>query len=366
MRSLVVAFAVLAALPAVADGRQSFARALTCGNDGSAHVDGSLNVAVRPHVRARWSGRRIRSARAIATLRGAIDLRVTASAGASCGLQAVPVASWNAPPLRFMAGAVPVVVVPRVTVYLSAEARATLPATSRIRGTVSATAGLRWDGRVHPVGRFSQRLSADAPVVKAHASLGARVTPSVKLLLYGAAGPRFDFGTGLEFDAEPPPKLSVPVELSAGLRLPGLDVGPLTVLSRSIPLPLHRHSTPSAEGSERARIQWDTGADIDLHVWDAEGRHTSFRESGIPGLLLSKDDTDGFGPESVMEDDPAGRALTYGLCYFDGTGPTSVSVRSVDASGSVATSQRTLEREGDSALLGDAYRPQDGWCQPRH
>jgi hypothetical protein len=328
-------------------------------------VDGSLNVALHPHVRAKWSGTRVRSARAVATLRGAVDLRVSASAGAACGLQAVPVATWNAPPLRFMAGAVPVVVVPRITVYLSAEARATLPATARIHGAVSATAGLRYDGRAHPVGRFSQHLSADSPAVKAKASLGARITPSVKLLLYGAAGPRFDFGTGLEFDAGPPRALSVPVDLSAGLRLPGLDVGPLTVLSRSIPLHLGR-STPHAEGSERARIEWDTNADIDLHVWDSEGRHASFRESGIPGLLLSKDDTDGYGPESVAEDAPAGRPLTYGLCYFDGAGRTTVSVRQTDPSGATAESQATLDREGDSALFGDAYRPPVGWCQPRH
>jgi hypothetical protein len=194
-----------------------------------------------------------------------------------------------------------------------------------------------------------------------------RVTPSLELRVYGLAGPRFDFGTGLQFDSGPPRSVSVPVELRAGLQLPGLEVAPVTVLSRSIPL---RRSVPAqtAAPAERAHIDWDTAGDIDLHVWDARGRHTWFRESGIPGVVLSKDDTDGFGPETLEDSDPSGRALTYGLCFFDarGAGPTTVTARLTGAEGTLRTSTATLHAEGDSALVSGDFQPPAGWCEPRH
>jgi hypothetical protein len=298
--------------------------------------------------------------------------------GGSCSLEPEPFATWTAPPLRFFAGPIPVVVVPRVTLYASAEAEAHAPIATRVHGYVRARAGLRYDGAAHAIASFSQRLSADQPTVRSQAAVGARLTPSVELLLYGQAGPRIDLGTGLQLDASPGAdpwwKLSVPVELSAGVRLPGLDLPTQTVLSRSIPLAQARPVGAAPEpGGERARITWDSGADVDLHVWDAEGRHSSYRESGIPGVLLSKDDTNGFGPETFLEDEPAGRTFTYGLCYFDarGAAATNVSVRLTDPGGAVRSSTVTLRGEGDSALIGATppgatAPPPDGWCQARH
>src|SRR4051794_29669495 len=218
-----------AAASAGGPAKQRFSRALSCGPAGSARVNGSLDASLDPSLRFARSGARVRSARAVATLRGGADLAVEATAGASCRLEPTAVTRWTAPPLRFAAGPVPVVVVPRITLYVSAEARAASPVATRIHGTFSATAGIRYARRVRRIGRFTQHLAADPPRARAAASLSARVTPSLELLLYGAAGPRFDFGTGLDFHAGPPRRLSVPVELSAGLRLPGLDVGPLTV-----------------------------------------------------------------------------------------------------------------------------------------
>lgn len=375
MRRVAIAVACVAALlPATAEARvparQRFSRALLCGPSGSARVDGSLNATIEPRLRLAWAGARVRSARAVATLRGRADLGIDATAGAACELEPTPVARWNAPPLRFAAGPVPVVVVPRITLYVAADARAGGPVRTRIHGAVEATAGLRYDGRVHRIGRFIHRLSADSPRTRSSGSLSARLIPSIELLLYGQAGPRFDFGTGLELDLGPPRRLSVPVEFSAGLRLPGLEAGPVTVLSRRIPLHL---SAPAASEAplERARIEWDTPADIDLHVWDESGRHTWFRESGIPGVLLSKDDTDGFGPETLEEDPPGGRRLTYGLCYFanGGAGPTRVSVELPDAGGGVRRSEITLAARGDLAIVdggggGGGPAPGSGWCDP--
>jgi hypothetical protein len=330
-------------------------------------VRGSLSAAVVPDLRLTRAGGRIRSVRAVATLSGSSDIAIDATGGASCGLGETPVATWFAPPIRFIAGPVPVVVVPKITIYVSAEVRAAGAGSTRVHGSLAATAGLRYDGRVHGISRFSQRLSAEPPAVRSEASGDVRLTPSLELRVYGLAGPRFDFGTGLQFDAGPPRAMSLPVELKAGLELPGLDVGPLTVLSRSIPL---RRFLPSqtAVPAERARIEWDTAADIDLHVWDASGRHTWFRASGIPGVVLSKDDTDGFGPETLEETDAAGRPLTYGLCLFDARGATATTVtaRVTDASGEARTSTTALRAEGDSAVVGDGFTPPAGWREPRH
>lgn len=345
MRRVLLVLLVLTVLPAAADARPSFSRALRCGPAGAAHVSGELHATVRPYLRAHK-----RRARAYATLRGNADLTIETSAGASCGLEPTAVAAWNLPPVRFLVGAVPVVVVPHMTLYVSAEARAAQPITTRLHGSMRATAGLSYDGRVRRIGRFSQHFAADPPAGHAQGAVAARITPSVELLLYGQAGPRFDFGTGLEFESGPPRRLVAPVELSAGLSLPGLHVGPYRVLARTFPL--------ANFAADRARIDWDTSADVDLHVWDASGRHTWFRESGIPGLLLSRDDTDGFGPETVEAD---GGDLTYGACDFDdhGAGRTMVTF-----SGGSAV---VLTHEGDGALFpGGSYRPPVGWCQSRH
>lgn len=367
MRRALVAIALVALLPSAAQARsvparQPFARALSCAPGGNARVHGTLAAKIDPDLHATWHGERVRSARALATLHGSADLTVDASAGASCGLGATPVATWNAPPITFDAGPVPIVVVPRVTLYVSAQAHVVVPVTARIRGNLTATAGLRYDGRVHRIGRLHQSLRAKAPRVQGSASADARITPSLELLLYGAAGPRFDFGTGLELDSGPPIRLRAPLVFSAGLRLPGLDVGPYTVLSRTIPLASAR--APRAAASGGARIVWDTRADVDLHVWDARGRHTSFRESGIPGVLLSKDDTDGFGPESLAVDEPGG-PLTYGVCLFDARGAGTTTVTGNLGGGVRRTA--TLRAEGDGAVIGAGeFDPPGGWCQGRH
>ena len=367
MRIAVAATALAVLLPSAAQARsvparQPFTRALSCEPGGTARVRGTLAAKLHPDLQVAWNGDRVKSARALATLRGSADLAVDASAGASCGLGATPVAAWNAPPITFDAGPVPIVVVPRVTLYVSAQAHVSAPVSARIHGSLTATAGLRYDGRVHRIGRLRQTLRAKAPRVRGSASADARITPSLELLLYGAAGPRFDFGTGLELDSGPPVRLRAPLEFSAGLRLPGLNVGPYTVLSRTIPLASAHVPRPAP--SDGARIVWNTRADVDLHVWDERGRHTSFHESGIPGVLLSKDDTDGHGPERLDVEEPTG-PLTYGVCLFDARRADTTTVTARLSGGVRRTA--TLRAEGDGVLIGGGgFNPSSGWCQGRH
>jgi hypothetical protein len=364
---------------AAAASPRAFLAPLSCSPGATGSVDGSLTTTLDPELRLSWSGGSVRAARATVTARGDVDLGVHVGGKVTCSLPEKPVATWVAPPLSAFVGPIPIVVVPRTTLYVSADASTASALDTRIRGPITATAGLEYDGATRAVGSFEQRLTATGPATRADASVGARLTPSVEFLLYGQAGPRFDLSTGLQLDAtgsgDPWWRLSAPVELSAGLRVPGFELGQRTVFSRSFPLaqaaPGSAPSAPPAPSSparERARMTWDTGADIDLHVWDASGRHTWFRESGIPGVLLSHDDTDGFGPETFEEDSPAGRTFTYGVCYFNGVGATHVSMLLTDPDGRQRAPAATLNAPGDSILIGSspagaAFTPPAGWCR---
>jgi uncharacterized protein YfaP (DUF2135 family) len=67
-------------------------------------------------------------------------------------------------------------------------------------------------------------------------------------------------------------------------------------------------------------LTWDSTADIDLQVFDMNGRHSGPQgggiSNGIPGATHSADDSDGFGPETF--DDPSGRRVGYLACYVSG------------------------------------------------
>jgi hypothetical protein len=67
-------------------------------------------------------------------------------------------------------------------------------------------------------------------------------------------------------------------------------------------------------------VTWDSSADIDLQVYDRNGRHSGLlggaMVDGIPGATHSANDTDGFGPETF--DDPSGRKVGYLVCWVSG------------------------------------------------
>src|SRR4051795_2826538 len=368
---------------AAAATRRPFASAFACSS-GVASVDGSLALRLTPTFKLDWSLDGVNEVEAAATVHADAELEARAGAGASCALDAT-VTTWDAPPLRFALGPIPVVIVPRTALRLAGEASADAGVTTSVHGSLSATAGLRWDGSVHPIGRFSHTLSYSAPTERVSGTVGASIVPSVTFLIYGQSGPRFDLSAGLRLDAnadaDPWWTLTAPVELSAALELPklaDLSIPQVTVLSKSLPLGHAAHEPGTApqpdgrRGAERVRISWDTAAtDVDLHVWDPSGHHAWFREpTGIPGGELSEDDRYGFGPEYFL-DNPPGRTLTFGLCYFDdsGGGATRVSVRLTDPDGTAHGSTRTLTREGDHLLIGSSpgvggFVPPDGWCRP--
>jgi hypothetical protein len=391
---------VAAAVPTRSPRSQPFRAVFPCSGDADGEVSGSLDVSLEPALSLSWSGGGVTRARAAATLSGEARLSAQVDGPATCTLTQTPVATWFWPPLRAFIGVIPVVVVPQTTLYLAGDASASGAAAATAGGRVSATAGLLWDGAVHPIHSFRHALWGEGKVANGDVALAVRVIPSVTFLLYGQAGPHFDFSTGLRLSATPGRAqswtLSAPVELSAGLTLPafaGLVLPQQTVFSRTIPLASGGPGSPpgSAPGSgsspgsgsppgpgspsahERARIAWDTAAtDVDLHVWDGAGHHAWFRDpSSIPDGTLSEDDRHGFGPELFHDSSPGARSLTFGLCYFDdsGAGPTHVDVHLTDPGGSVHHTNVTLTREGDHQLIGSTppgsgIAPPEGWCSP--
>ena len=365
---------------------EDFRSAFECTGGVSAELEGALAVRLDPTFKLGWSWGRVKSAEATATLRGDASLAARISGRGSCELSKTSVGSWDAPPLRFTVGPVPVVITPRTTLYVSGKASARAAFETGVSGYMSATAGLRYDGSVQPIGHFDQGFSQTPPATRADAAIGGRVIPSVAFLLYGQVGPRFDLETGLQLDAvaggDPWWKLTLPVDLSAGLFVPNfprLSIDQRSVFSTSVLLAQAESDPESAPTFatqypvERASVSWDTdGTDVDLHVWDSDGNHAWYRDQeGIPEALLSSDDTDGYGPEFFDETPADGPTFTFGLCYYSDHdyGPTDVTVRIADPDGTVRQSVHTLSYTGDSVLLGSSpegagYTPPDGWCAP--
>lgn len=359
-----------------AAARPSFRSQLSCSAAASGELTGSMGVDLSPRLEVGWSWLRVNRAEASVTVTGRAELSARLAAAGQCSLAQTPVATWTARPIQFQLGPVPVVIVPRTTVHVSATAHASGAATAGISGHASATAGLRYDGDVHPIGSYEHGFAHTPPTGELDASIGGRVIPSVTFLIYGAAGPRFDLATGLQLDAgllrDPRWTLTAPVELRAGLEVPGfggLSVEPRTVYATSFPI---------AEGpraplvADRARIVWDTDeSDVDLHVWDDEGNHAYYSQpDAIPDAELSDDDVDGFGPESFTDHAPdRRRTFTYGICYYDddGVGASEVTVTLKDPYGGGRETIHTLSDSGDSVLVGPSppgsgYTPDDDWC----
>jgi hypothetical protein len=363
-----------------------FTNNLSCDAGVEASLRGSVSVDIEPRMAVRWSWFRVKSAETSVKVTGAAELAAAISGAASCSLAPTQVASWDAPPLRFSIGPVPVVIVPRATLSIAASAQASASASTSINGSVTAKAGLRVDNGVHPIGEFGHTFSYTAPQATVKASLGAQAIPAVSFLLYGIAGPQFDLSAGLQLNAHPASrpwwKLTAPVKLDARLAVPGFDsfgAGPVTVYQRSFDIASASTATvdpaggPAPVAGERARIDWDTDdTDVDLHIWDEFGNHAYFsQQEEIPDANLSVDITTGFGPEIFTDQfSPSTRDLTYGLCYYSdhGHGPTNVTVRLIDPDGGIRTSQHHLALSKDRVLLGASpagatgYVPDDDWC----
>src|SRR3954469_7000872 len=83
---------------------------------------------------------------------------------------------------------------------------------------------------------------------------------------------------------------------------------------------------PAAHAADRATVRWQADADIDLHVYDAEGHHAFYDQPGaIPRALLSGDSLHAGSESFTDEDVTSPRRFGYEVCLFPG-GATDVPV----------------------------------------
>ncbi len=119
--------------------------------------------------------------------------------------------------------------------------------------------------------------------------------------------------------------------------------------------------------SNRARLTWDDGSDVDLHVWDEWGNHTWYGAlDEIYAARLLRDVIDGYGPEDFVEDDDKGRGYTFGVCLYDGD-DVEVNLTVTDPDGTSRPFSLHLQDPKDAALVtssgtSDPYVPDPGWC----
>lgn len=138
-----------------------------------------------------------------------------------------------------------------------------------------------------------------------------------------------------------------------------------------LPAPKQPEPDPIPEpGMTRATVNWDSGADVDLHVWDPDGNHTYFRDlDAIPNTQLVEDVVPGFGPELFTTFTGKGDTYTFGICEYDSDGEevTTVEVEITDPDGRKRMFTDELYFTRDAWMVtvspaGTQYYPDPGWC----
>jgi len=173
-----------------------------------------------------------------ATIRAAIE------AAGSCTLGQIQLLKIKGPSVSGFVGPVPIVMTSDLTVFLDAAASAQAGVSTTATAGFDASAGAGWTkaNGFYSTSSFVPRFSFEPPTLSASATVGAYVTPTVDVLLYGLAGPQIALRTGLELNADsagdPWWSLSVPVDLTAAISIPVLNLtSPLLHLyTRSFPI----------------------------------------------------------------------------------------------------------------------------------
>lgn len=120
------------------------------------------------------------------------------------------------------------------------------------------------------------------------------------------------------------------------------------------------HPASLPESPRTVTLTWDSSADVDLEVFDANGRRASVQGgtilNAIPGTALSGNDTDGFGPETFS--DPSGRRVGYLACYVSGP---QANVTLTDSGPGGGRYTATLGPSGTPPDLTHAFTSSVGW-----
>lgn len=309
---------------------------LSCSAGAAAQANGSASLSLKPSLDLKWSWDWfpphpvLDSAKFSITASGSVQASASLQGSGSCSFEQ-ELFKHDFSPFDVQIGPIPVVIVPELLTTLKADADASASISTSVGASLSATGGLKYSGgRVSPIESFTKSFSFQPPTPQAEGSIGARLVPAGRLLVYGLAGPEVDLSGGPQFDvdttASPPWRLHVPVDLSAQLVVPDtpLHLGPLDIFN---------HDFTLAQGTAGGGGGGGGGASVSVtNPGDQAGN------AGVPvNLQIHASDTDGGGLSYSAAGLPSGLSIDAHSGVISGTpstlGTSSVTVTAKDATG---------------------------------
>lgn len=313
---------------------------LTCAAGASAQADGSATLSLSPSLHMDWGWDWwpphpvLHSARFSITAKGSVQASASLQGSGSCSFEQ-ELFKHDFSPFDVQIGPVPVVIVPELLTTLKADADASASISTSVQASVSATGGLKYDGgKVSPIESFTESFSFQPPTPSAEGSLGVRLVPAGRLLVYGIAGPEVDLSAGPQFDVDTSSdslwRLHVPVDLSAQLVVPdtSLHLGPLDIFSDDFTL-----AQGSTAGSGGGSTPTQGAASVSVTNPGNQGGY-----AGTPvSLQITASDTDGGAITYSAANLPPGLSIDPSSGLISGTpttlGSSSVTVTATDATG---------------------------------
>jgi hypothetical protein len=226
---------------------QPVSRKVTCAATGSVKLEGSLSITPHFAFSAQWSLLHlIDAAKFTGSVTASASLTGSASAASNCTLKPTPLLAKpiTFSPVEVQVGPIPVVLVPRLQIYMLANGEISANLTTGITASVTGTAGVSYQrgSGFAPISGLTASFDYTPPTLDSDAHLEAGLRPRLDLLLYGIAGPDLTITGSLAFDAnsskDPWWTLKGIVSAGAGLTVPvlSLDWGKDDIFTKQVTL----------------------------------------------------------------------------------------------------------------------------------
>lgn len=268
---------------------------LKCSAKASAKADGSASLGIKPSLDMEWGWDWfhpvLNAASFSITATGSVQASASLHGSGKCSAEQ-ELFKHDFSPFDVQIGPIPVIIVPELLATLKADADASASISTSVKASVSATGGLKYsDGKVSPLEKFTKTFSFQPPVPEGNGSIGARLVPAGRLLIYGIAGPEVDLSGGPQFDLDTGSaslwRFHVPIDLSAQLVVPdsSLHLGPLDIFKRDFTLAQGRASSVSVTnpGDQTGHVTTPVSLQISAH--DTDGGRLSYSAAGLPAGL---------------------------------------------------------------------------------
>lgn len=184
-------------------GQQQVTESLTCQEAASASIEGAFELTPSLDFVADWGLGGVRSVEVTARVDQTASLTASVSGSASCTLARTTVGERTLTPISFSIGPVPVVLVPRVGLYVDGAVEARAKISAGWHEELTGKIGMKWTPTegVREVRSLTSDAGTDTTTFsgEAHAEIG--LAPEVSVLMYGVAGPSLGLRASLGADA---------------------------------------------------------------------------------------------------------------------------------------------------------------------